>query len=397
MKMTTIIFRHVAGLLLGIVISSVALTAAAQEPVKIGMATTLSTGAGYLGEDVRNGFMLAIKQGGGKLGGVPVKVLVADDGRDPAQARQIVTRMMQAEGVDLMTGVIFSNVALATVPKVVRNGMIYIGPNTGAKGLLGKNCHKNFFNVAFENDNPHDAMGKYLTQHGYDRVYLLAPNYPGGKEAIAGFKNYYEGQVVGEDYTRLGQTDYAAAISAVRAADPEAVFFFYPGGMGINFIKQYVQAGLIDKVPLFGSGFSFDNTLVDAIGDAALGIYNTANWSKDLDNAANQQFVKAYMDEYGREPTMYAAHGYDAARLVGSALKAVNGNVDNTDAFRQALQAADFKSVRGDFEFASNHAPIQDFYVRKVIKDDSGNYTNVIVGKVFEDHVGAYVDECPMG
>lgn len=381
--MKSTLLEFAAGLLLGIVISGAAQAAESQEPVKIGMVTTLSTGAGYLGEDVRDGFMLAVKQGGGELGGVPVKVLIADDGRDPAKARQIVKRMMQAENVDLMTGVIFSNVALATVPMVVRSGMIYIGPNTGAKGLLGKNCHKNFFNVAFENDNPHDAMGKYLSEHGYDSVYLLAPNYPGGKEAIAGFKNYYEGKIVGEDYTRLGQTDYAAAIAAVRAAEPEAVFFFYPGGMGINFIKQYVQAGLIDEIPLFGSGFSFDNTLVDAIGDAALGIHNTANWSKDLKNPANQQFVKAYVQEYGREPTMYAAHGYDAARLIGSALKAVDGNADNIDAFRKALEAADFRSVRGEFEFAPNHAPIQDFYVRKVVKEDDGNYTNVIVGKEY--------------
>lgn len=393
--MNSTLFRFAPCLLLGLLLSGAAQAAESQEPVKIGLVTTLSTGAGYLGEDVRDGFMLAVKQGGGKLGGVPVKVLIEDDGRDPAKARQIVKRMMQAKGVDLMTGVIFSNVGLATVPMVTHAGMIYIGPNTGPKELLGKTCNENFFNVAFENDNPHDAVGKYLSEHDYDRVYLLAPNYPGGKQAIAGFKNYYKGKIVGVDYTRLGQTDYAAAISKIPAVDPDAVFFFYPGGMGINFIKQYVQAGLIDEIPLFGSGFSFDNTLVDAIGDPALGIYNMANWSKDLKNPANRQFVKAYQEAYGREPTMYAAHGYDDARLIGSALKAVNGKVGDTDAFRKALMATDFKSVRGDFAFAPNHAPIQDFYVRKVIKDDSGNYTNEVVGKVFEDHTGVYTELCP--
>lgn len=394
--MKSTILQFAAGLLMAAMIGGPAVAAGSRGAVKIGLVTTLSTGAGYLGQDVRNGFMLAVKQGDGKLGGVPVKVLVSDDGRDPAKARRIVKRMMQVKNVDLMTGVIFSNVALATVPMVTRKGMIYIGPNTGAERLLGKQCNKNFFNVAFENDNPHDAMGKYLSEHDYDDVYLLAPNYPGGKEAIAGFKEYYRGRIAGEDYTKLGQTNYAAAIAKVRAADPDAVYFFYPGGMGINFIKQYVQAGLVDDIPLFGSGFSFDNTLVDGIGDPALGMLNTANWSRDLDNPANQQFVKAYEKEYGQEPTMYAAHGYDDARLIGSALKAVNGAVGNTDAFRKALDAADFKSVRGDFSFASNHAPVQAFYVRKVVKDDDGNYTNKIVGKVFAHHTGSYPDLCSM-
>lgn len=394
--MKTTLLKAAVGILLGIVISAAAQAANAQEPVKIGLVTTLSTGAGYLGEDVRDGFMLAVKQGGGKLGGVPVEVLVADDGRDPATARQIVTRMMQAEDVDLMTGVIFSNVALATVPKVVRNGMIYISPNAGPSQLAGRMCNKNYFNVAWQNDNLHAAMGQYVDEHGYDTVYLLAPNYPAGKDAIAGFKRYYDGKVVGEDYTRLGQSNYAAAIASVRAADPEAVFFFYPGGMGINFVKQYVQSGLIDKIPLFGPAFSFDNTLIDAIGDAAVGIYNTAQWSKDLENPVNQQFVKAYEKAYDHEPTLYSSQGYDAARLIGSALKAVDGNVDNLDGFRKALEAANFKSVRGDFAFQSNHYPIQDVYVRKVVKDDSGNYTNVIVGKVFDDHMGAYIDQCAM-
>lgn len=385
-----------AGLLLAAMISGPAMAAESPGPVRIGLVATLSTGGGYLGEDVRNGFMLAVEQGDGELGGVPVKVLVADDGRDPAKARQAVQRMIRAKHVDLMTGVIFGNVALATVPMVTHNGMIYISPNAADKKLLGKGCNKNFFSTGFEDDNPHDAMGKYLSEQGVDNVYLMAPNFPGGKLAIAGFKNTYKGNIAGVDYTKLGQSNYASALAKVRDADPDAVYFFYPGGMGVNFIKQYVQAGLLDEIPLYGSGFSFDNTLVDGIGDPALGILNTANWSKDLDNPANRQFVKAYEGKYDREPTMYAAHGYDTARLIGSALKAVHGKVDNTDAFRKALDAADFKSVRGDFAFASNHAPVQAFYVRKVVKDDDGNYTNEIVDKVFDHHTGTYPEQCSM-
>src|SRR5699024_10984152 len=230
---------------------------------------------------MRNGFMLAVAQEDGQLGGVPVEVIIEDDARDPDKARQSITRLLQSEKVDLMTGVIFSNVAVSTVPKVVRGGTIYISPNAGPSMLACKMCHENYFNVAYQNDNLDEAMGKYVDEHGYDSVYLLAPNYPAGKDHIAGFKRYYNGDIAGEDYTRLGQTDYASVISAVRAAKPDAVFFFYPGGMGINFVKQYIQAGLGDEIPLFGPAFSFDNTLVDAIGEPAVGILNTAQWSKD--------------------------------------------------------------------------------------------------------------------
>ncbi|MGD8430227.1 MAG: ABC transporter substrate-binding protein [Ectothiorhodospiraceae bacterium] len=364
------------------------------EPVKIGMITTLSTGAGYLGEDIRNGFQLAMDEEDGRLGSIPVKLIVEDDGRKPETARQIATRMIEGEGVELMTGIVFSNVAMAVVPKVVRDDVIYISPNAGPSALAGKLCNRNYFNVAWQNDNLHEAMGQYLNDKGYDNVYLLAPNYPAGKDALAGFKRFYKGKIAGEVYTKLGQTDYAAEIANLRAAKPDAVFFFLPGGMGVNFTKQYAQAGLSSDIPLFGPAFSFDNTLVDAVGDAALGVLNTSQWSKDLDNAANRHFVDAYERKYGREPTLYASQGYDAARLIGSALAVVNGDLSDRSAFRDALHAANFQSVRGKFRFGANQHPVQDIYVRKVVKESDGNLTNKLVTKVFEDHQDAYVSQC---
>ena len=219
-----------AGLISGPVFTS--------EPVKIGMVTTLSTKAGYLGEDIRDGFKLAIDQEEGKLGGFPVELLVDDDGRKPGKGKQIAERYMKSDGVKIMTGIVFSNVAMAVVPKVVRSDVFYISPNAGPSKLAGKGCDKNYFNVAWQNDNLHEAMGEYVTQKGLDNVYLLAPNYPAGKDALAGFKRFYKGNVSGEVYTKLGQSDYAAELAALRAAKPGAVFFFLPGGMGINFLKH---------------------------------------------------------------------------------------------------------------------------------------------------------------
>ena len=371
-------------------------TAFAAEPVKIGMITTLSTKAGYLGEEVRDGFRLAIEQEGGRLGGVPVDLLVDDDGRKPEKARQIAERYIKRDGVKIVTGIIFSNVAIAVVPKVVRDDVIYVSPNAGPSLLAGKGCHKNYFNVAYQNDNLDEVVGKYVTEAGYKDLYLLAPNYPAGKDHLAGFKRYFKGNIVGEVYTKLGQSDYAAEIAALRAAKPDAVFFFLPGGMGINFLKQYSQAGLNQSIPVFGPAFSFDERLLKAVGDAALGVKNGSQWTHDLDNPSNKQFVAAFRQAYGRTPTLYASQGYDAARLIGSALKSVKGNVSKIDALRKAIRKAEFDTVRGKFAFSANQHPIQDLYIREVVKDSRGNYTNKTLETVFTDHANVYVDQCKM-
>lgn len=373
-----------------------AAAAHAMEPVKIGMITTLSTKAGYLGEEIRDGFQLAIDQEGGKLGGIPVQLLVDDDGRKPEKAKQIADRFIKRDKVKILTGIVFSNVAIAVVPKVVRQDIIYVSANAGPSLLAGKECNKNYFNVAYQNDNLDEVVGQYVTEAGFKNVYLLAPNYPAGKDHLAGFKRYYRGAIAGEVYTKLGQSDYAAEIAALRAAAPDGVFFFLPGGMGINFLKQYAQAGLNQTIPVFGPAFSFDERLLQAVKDAALGVKNGSQWTHDLDNPANRQFVDAFKKAHGRTPTLYASQGYDAARLLGSALKAVDGDVDRLDDLRAAIRKADFDTVRGKFSFAANQHPIQDLYIREVVKDADGTYTNRTLKAVFKDHSNVYVDQCKM-
>lgn len=370
--------------------------AQAMEPVKIGMITTLSTNAGYLGEEIRDGFQLAIDQEKGKLGGIPVELLVDDDGRKPEKAKQIAERFVKRYGVKIMTGIVFSNVAIAVVPKLVQQDVIYVSANAGPSLLAGKGCHKNYFNVAYQNDNLDEVVGKYVSDAGFKNVYLLAPNYPAGKDHLAGFKRYYKGAIAGEVYTKLGQSDYAAELAALRAAAPDAVFFFLPGGMGINFIKQYAQAGLNRTIPVFGPAFSFDERLLQAVKDAAVGVKNGSQWTHDLNNPANRQFVDAFRKAYGRTPTLYAGQGYDAARLLGSALKQVGGDVSDMDAMRDAIRKADFETVRGKFKFSTNQHPIQDIYIREVVKDADGNYTNKTLKKVFTDHSNVYIPECKM-
>lgn len=369
--------------------------ALAGEPVKIGMITTLSGGGSALGIDIRDGFALALKQGGGMLGGQAVELIVEDDGRKPDKAKEISDRMLKRDKVDIMTGIVWSNLAIAVVPKVTKQGVFYISPNAGPSLLAGKGCHANYFNVAWQNDNLHEAMGKYVNDKGFKHTYILAPNYPAGKDALKGFKRFYEGKVVGEVYTKLGQKDYAAEIAALRAANPDAVFFFLPGGMGISFLKQYAQAGLTKEIPVFGPAFSFDQTILKAVGDAALGVINSSQWNKDIDNAANKAFVAGFQAEYGRLPSLYASQGYDAALLIGSAIEAVGGDMTKADDFRAALKAAKFDSVRGKFKFGPNNHPIQDIYVRQVVKEGDV-LTNKILGTAFTDHQDAYAGDCTM-
>mgnify|MGYP003571188251 CR=1 FL=1 len=356
--------------------------------LKIGMITTLSGGGSSLGIDVRDGFQLALK----RAGAGDVELLVEDDARKPDIAKQIATKFIQRDKVDILTGIIWSNLAMAVVPAAVKDGVFYISPNAGPSALAGKACHPNYFNVAWQNDNLHEAMGGYVQDNGFKKPYILAPNYPAGKDALTGFKRYYTGELAGEIYTKLGQSDYAAEIAQIREADPDSIFFFLPGGMGIAFMKQYAQSGL--KVPVFGPAFSFDQGILGAVGEAALGVKNTSQWSKDLDNAANKAFVAAFQAEYGRLPSLYASQGYDAANLILAAWKKAGG-IGDKDAFRQALEEADFASVRGAFKFASNHHPIQDIYVREVVKEGDV-LTNKIVGVGLKQHANAYVGDCKM-
>jgi len=363
--------------------------------VKIGMITTLSGGGSALGIAVRDGFKLAIDQEGGKLGGYPVELIIEDDARKPDKAKQIAKRFVKQEKVPIMTGIIWSNLAITVVPKVVREDIFYISPNAGPSLLAGKGCNKNYFNVAWQNDSLHEAMGQYVRDKKFKKVFLLAPNYPAGKDSLTGFKRFYKDKPVAEIYTKLGQKDYAAEISTIRSTKPDAVFFFLPGGMGISFIKQYNQAGLTKEIPLFGPAFSFDQTILNAVGKAALGVMNSSQWNKDIDNPANKKFLNDFVKAYGRLPSLYASQGYDAARLIASALNAVGGDMSKKDAFRSALRKADFESVRGSFEFGPNHHPVHDIYIREVVQED-GVLTNRIVTKAFKKHTDAYVGECKM-
>ncbi|MFC5696641.1 ABC transporter substrate-binding protein [Pseudomonas sp. GCM10022186] len=379
--------------MLGAALAS-SLPALAQDPVRIGFITTLSTPAGYLGEDARDAFRLAMDQEGGKLGGVPVELVVEDDGLQPAKGKQIIDRM-SLDGISLYTGVMFSNVLAAVVNGATKGDSFYISTNAAPSNLAGAQCKPNYFSASYQNDVPHEMAGVAANELGYRKMVILAPNYQAGRDALAGFKRTFKGEVT-EIYTKLNQLDFSVELARIRSLNPDAVFQFHPGGGGINFAKQYGSSGLSKSIPMVVPVFSMDERMLAATGNVAEGVNVVSGWNPQSDNPANQAFVKAFTEKYNRAPTMYAAQGYDTARLIGSALKATNGNLDDADAFRAALREARFDSVRGDFRFGSNQHAVIDWHLLKVQAGADGKLVEVPVKTIAKAQVDSYAAQCPL-
>ncbi|HWK61073.1 MAG TPA: ABC transporter substrate-binding protein [Eoetvoesiella sp.] len=377
-------------------LSAAAAFSHAQEPVKIGFITTLSTPAGYIGEDERDGFMLAVKQGGGKLGGVPVDMVIEDDGLKPGSGKQSAEKMLQA-GVHLFTGINFSNVMVAVAPTVLKGGGFYISLNAGASNFAGKACNPNFFSVALQNDSYSDTSAMAANQLGLKKMVLIAPAYQAGRDAMHGFKSAYKGEILAEIYTKLDQSDFSVELARIRSLHPDGIFDFLPGGAGINFAKQLANSGLNKTIKMVTPLYSMDDRMLAASGDAGEGYYLSTPWTASQDNAASKQFVAAFEKAYNRRPTVYAATSYDTARLIGSALKAVNGDLKGKpDQFRAALRKADFESVRGKFRFGPNQYPVQNWYLVRVARNAQGKLDYEPVNVIVKDHSDPYASLCKM-
>lgn len=366
---------------------------AAQADVKIGFMATLSGGGAALGQDMLDGFTLAIDERDGKLGGETIQFVREDDQLKPDVGVQIAQKFIEKEKVDLVAGVTFSNVMMAIAKPLADAGMTFVGSNAGPAPLAGEKCNPGFFFASWQNDEQAEVMGKFAMDQGYKDVYMIVPNYQSGRDQVQGFKRFYKGDISGEVYTQLNQQDFSAEILELQAAQPSAVWVFLPGGMGVNFIKQFKQFGLMGQMPLLTVS-TVDGSTLPAQGEAALGAYAGTFWGPDFENAASQKFVKAFEAKYDRIPSQYAAQAYDSALLIDSAIKKVGGDLSDKKAFQDAIRAADYDSVRGPIKFSKNGFPVQDFYAFQVAKDDQGRVSLKTVAKPLSDHTDAYVDEC---
>lgn len=369
--------------------------AGAQQKIKIGFITTLSGPAGIIGKHMRDSVELAMDHLGNKMGGVPVEVIFGDDQFKPDVGVQVAEEMLKKHQVDIMSGIIWSHVMMAVVPVVTGANKVMVGTNAGASPLAGKSCHPQYFSTSWNNDQTPEAMGKFMQEQGIKDVYVLAPNYQAGKDMVAGFKRYYKGNIVEEIFTKPGQQDYQAEITQLRAKNPKATFVFYPGGMGIQFVKQYVQAGLRDRIPLY-SVFTVDETTLPALKESALGQYETKFWSPDMDVPVSRRFVADFERKYGYTPAFYGAQSYDGIMLIDSAVRLNKGSLADTKAVVMAMRKNRFESIRGPFKWNVNQHPIQDFYLLRAEKGKGGNVEMHIQRKVFDDHKDSYYQDCKM-
>ena len=384
-------------LLAGIVAAALFATPAlAQQKVKIGFISTFSGPGGIIGEHMKNSVELALDHLGRKMGGLPVEVIYGDDQQKPDVGKQVADEMVKKHQVNFVAGIIWSNVMLAVAPSVTSAGTLMVGTNAGPHQLSGELCNERYFTTSWQNDQTPEAMGKYMTDQGLNDVYLMAPNYAAGKDMLTGFKRTFKGRIAGEVYTTVNQPDYQAEIAQLRAKSPKALMVFYPGGMGINFLKQYSEAGLRGQIPVY-SVFTVDEISLPALKHAALGQYETRIWSPDLKNPANEKYVGDFQKKFGKLPVFYGAQTYDGIMLIDSAVRAVKGNLADQKGMIAAMRKANFSSVRGKFTFGHNQTPIQNFYLLKAVAGAAGKDPVMEIQKtVFSNYKDSYEQNCKM-
>jgi branched-chain amino acid transport system substrate-binding protein len=384
----------VASLFLTAVALGAGVHAQAQTPLKIGFIAEMSGIYGAPGQDQYDAFMMFVDANGGKLGGVPVQIIKEDTQFKPDVATQIVDRLMERDKVELFTGITYSHIMLAVHKKITDKEAFLVSSNAGPAPIAGERCSPYFFSTAFQNDQLSEVVGRFAAEKGYKRIFALAPNYQAGKDFIAGFKRTYGMPLLDEVYTPLSQQDYSAEIAQIQAAKPDAVYVFYPGGLGVNFVKQYAQAGL-RNIPLLNTATT-EGINLPAQGEAATGAMNGAMWGPDFNNPASRKFVADFEARYKRIPSQYAAQSYDAALLLDSALRKVKGNISDKKAFQAALKAADFQSVRGTFKFGNNNFPIQDMHIFEAYKDSQGRMSVKTIATPMKAVRDSYADKCPL-
>jgi branched-chain amino acid transport system substrate-binding protein len=369
--------------------------AAQQKTIKIGFISTFSGPGAAIGNDMRNSFELGLDHVGRKLGGLPVEVIYEDDAFKPDLGVQKTQKLIESDKVDFLVGYIWSNVLVASLKPIVDSKTFTVVTNAGASQLAGELCSPYVFSTSWQNDQTPAAIGLYMNQKGVKTALLIGPNYIAGKDMINGVKTTFKGQILGEEYTRWpDQLDFSAELSKARAAKPDAIFAFYPGGAGVQFVTQYAQSGLKGQIPLY-TAFTIDDLSLPRLKDLAIGVPGAQQWVNDLPNEANKKFVADYTAKYKTSPSFYGAQTYDAVALLDDAVTSVKGDLGKKEEMRREVEKANFTSVRGEFKFGNNHIPIQNFYLQDAVKDGDA-YRLKTVATIVEMDQDRFHDKCPM-
>ena len=355
-----------------------------QTPVKLGVLLPYSGVYAQLGEDITSGMELYFDENK-DIAGRSIEIVQEDTEGDPQTGVQAARTLMEREGVDLLSGAVSTAVAYGVIDLVDREQMPFVISNA-----LGNDATRGDVEYVFRASGSSwqvsYPMGDYLVEDGTENVYISAADYAAGQEMSDGFEEGFKaagGNVVGEVYPPLGTNDYSSFLTRIQQADEaQGVWNFYAGSDAVRFVKQAGSSGM-DK-PIFGPGYLAEADTLPAQGDAAIGVRTALYYASTLDNPENEEFIKNFNEEYDREPSVYAVQGYDAAWLIGEALKETEGNTEDTEALVEAMENVEFESPRGPMELDENHNPIQNVYIREVQKNN-GNLENVVVDTI--EHV----------
>jgi branched-chain amino acid transport system substrate-binding protein len=375
---------------------AIAPASAQQKSVKIGFVSTFSGPTAVIGNDMRNSFELGLDHIGRKMGGLPVEVIYENDEQRPEVGRQKTEKLIQSDRVNFVVGYIWSNVRLASLKPVIDSQTFLISSNAGPHQIAGNLCSPFFFSTSWQNDQTPQAMGHYMNQKGVKTLYLIGPNYAAGKDMLGGITSTYRGKIVGEDLTRWpDQLDFSTELTKVRNTKPDAVFVFYPGAAGVQFLNQYAQSGLRGQIPLY-TAFTIDSITLPLQKDLALGVPGAQHWVNDLPNEANKKYVADFRAKHKTYPSFYGAQTYDSVNLINSAVTAVKGNLADKDGMRNEMRKANYASVRGPYKYNNNHFPIQNFYLQEPVRDAEGNLTLKTVATIVENNMDRFHRECRM-
>ncbi len=395
--MNTYFSSALATTLLSTVLSvvTVGVAQAATPPPKltVGLITTLSGGGAVLGEELKRGWDIGMQMVHNKIGGLDTNVIVADDQLRPDVAVGIANRMITEQKVDVVAGVVWSNILLAIYKPVLASGTVLLTSNAGPRQLAGSDCNKLFISTSWQSDQFGTATAILLNSDNIKSTYLMSPNYQAGRDILTAFSKDFKGKIAGTDLFKLGQTDFQAELSEISAQKPKSVVVFAPGSMGIAFMKQWHALGLSKTIPLYTIN-TIDATTLPAMGDAAEGSMYVSIYDARSKSPANQKFVAAFKDRFHTMPTQYEMQAYDAVMLLDKGIRAVHGNIADKAALVRAMRKVNLDSPRGQMTYNINNDPIQDWYKMGVVKGSDGTQQIVRLGLAVHDLKDAYYKEC---
>jgi len=350
------------------------------DPIKIGFLTVRTGALAAGGKQMEEGIQLFLKERNYTIAGRKVELIIQDTGGNPAGAKTKTQDLVERSKVDVIIGPLAAFEAIAIDDYIRQTKTPIVSCSAAAEDLTQRKPNPWFVRTAASSGQPNHAIGEYAAKElKYKRVAIIADDFAYGHETAGAFQRVFEengGKVVQRIFTPLNVPDYGGYISQIKG-NVDAVYAGFAGANGFRFLRQYREYGL--KMPVIGSMTTADEGILKQMGDEAIGVTTGGWYSAAIDSPENKRFVAAVNKEYGADPGYYTLGAYSAGVLVEQAVKAVNGKVEDKEAFMKALRnPGTVKDPRGEWTMDEYGNPVMPAYIRKVEKKD-GKLVNTVV------------------